>query len=232
MRLPRLIGASRAMDLEGLRADEIMVPRSQMFTVRANATVEDFKRLVVEAPHSKYPVYEGSVDHVTGYITLRDVFIDRLDLTTITSLIRPILFVPESSRAVDALHTLQLRGEELAIVVDEYGGTAGMLTREDLVEELFGKITRLGSNGPALHERPSGEAPPIIDGATTIRDFNRDFGLELDEDAEWSTIAGLCVGMAGRIPQKGDRIAIPEGQTFEVLEATPRRVRSVRMVVE
>jgi putative hemolysin len=133
-------------------------------------------------------------------------------------------------RAVDILHTLQTRGAELAIVVDEHGGTAGLVTRADLAEELFGEAT--GGEGTAaereIQTQPDGSV--IIAGSASVRDVNRELGLRLPEADEWSTIAGLCVGLTGRIPVKGERLHVENGPTIEILDASPRRVRAVRFL--
>jgi putative hemolysin len=221
--------ASRAMDLNELRAQDVMVPRNRILAIVKDATIEELRAFVVDVAHSRIPMFEGTIDQVVGYVSVRDAFASAGRHSTIWALRRPITFVPEAMRAVDILHALQTRGAELAIVVDEHGGTAGLVTREDLAEELFGEATRgEGAAGEReIQSQPDGSV--IVAGSASVRDVNRELGLRLPEADEWSTVAGLCVGLTGRIPTKGERFHVENGPTIEILDASPRRVRAVRL---
>lgn len=222
--------ASRAMDFNELRALDVMVPRNRILAISKDATIEELRHFVADVGHSRVPVFEGTFDHIAGYVSVRDAFVNAAGHSTISALSRPITFVPETMRAVDILHALQTRGAELAIVVDEHGGTAGLLTREDLAEELLGVAT--GDDG-AVGEaeiQTQLDGSVIVAGSASVREVNRRLGLRLPETDEWSTVAGLCVGLIGRIPAKGERLEVQNGPTIEVLDASPRRVRAVRLL--
>lgn len=222
--------ASRAMDLNELRAQDVMVPRNRIRSIAKEATTEELRRFVAHVAHSRIPIFEGTLDQIVGYVSVRDAFVNARSHSTIWELRRPITFVPESIRAVDILHALQTRGAELAIVVDEHGGTAGLVTREDLAEELFGEAIRgeKESTEREIQAQPDGSV--IIAGSASVRDVNRELGLRLPEADDWSTVAGLCVALAGRIPTKGERLRVEGGPTIEILDASPRRVRAVRVL--
>lgn len=218
--------ASRAMDLDELRAYEVMVPRNRILAIHKDATIEEFRSFVRDTMHARIPIFEGSVDRIVGYVTVRDAFTNPDNHTTLAGLSRAITFVPVSMRAINILRSLQAHGAELAIVVDEHGGTAGLLTREDLAEELFGEAS--GTTEVEGSQRQV-DGSYLIDGAATLRELNRAHELGLPETDDWSTVAGMCVGLLGRIPAKGEKIAIPGGPLLEVVDASPRRVRAVRV---
>ena len=137
-------------------------------------------------------------------------------------------FVPESARAVQVLRELQRRRTQLAVVVDEHGGVAGLLTLEDLVEELVGEIVGEREQPEALFQRePGGTA--LVRGDAPIRELNRALHLDLPEGEGYTTIAGLCIALAGSVPERGTRLETPDGTQLEVLEASPRVVRIVRL---
>jgi putative hemolysin len=222
--------ASRAMEFGDLRAVDVMVPRSRIHAVSEDASVDDLRRLVVGVAHSRIPIYAGAIDRITGYVSVRDAFTNLDGHTKIAALLRPITFVPESMRAVDILHTLQTRGAEISIVTDEHGGTAGLLTREDLAEELFGEATAAETvrREELIHREADGSH--VVVGSASVREVNRVLGLALPESDDWTTIAGLCVALAGHIPTKGTRVRVPAGPLIEILDASPRRVRAVRFL--
>jgi putative hemolysin len=177
------------------------------------------------------PVYEGTIDHIIGYVTAKDVLAMSLQgsLLILEDLIRPAYFVPESMPAVDLLHELQKRRMPIAIVVDELGSTAGIVTMEDLVEELVGEIFGEHDKAPEdmVVQEPGGSAR--IQAVMPIRDVNRALGLDLPEEDDFTTVAGLVLSLAGRIPPAGMVLRTEAGHQIEVVEATPRRVRVVRI---
>jgi putative hemolysin len=137
--------------------------------------------------------------------------------------------VPDSKPAIDLLREMRARRVMIAFVVDEQGGMEGIVTLEDLLEELVGEIfSEYEQHVPeSIRQEPGGTV--LVNGATPIRDVNRALDLNLPEEDEWNTIAGICLALAGRIPAIGDRITIPNNATLEVVDATPRRVRAVRI---
>lgn len=132
--------ASRAVDLNALRASHLLVPRGQMLVIAKEATLEGLKKVMASAPHSKVVVYEGSLDQVVGYVSVKDAFLSVDQVTHVRDILKPIIFVPEVMRAIDILQTFQTKRVELAIVVDEHGGTSGLITKEDLMDALMGEM--------------------------------------------------------------------------------------------
>ncbi len=150
-------------------------------------------------------------------------------LIVLEDVIRPPFFVPESKKAVELLNELRNRHVPFAIVVDEHGGMSGIVTMEDLIEELVGEIFSEHERVPGDSARPEPGGTVIVDGAASIRGVNRKLDLELPDDGSWSTLAGLVLALAKRMPRPGETFTLPDGVTLEVVEASPRRVRTVRV---
>jgi len=223
--------ASRALGFAALSVAEVMVPRTQVVALPRGARKEALRALLLEESHSRFPVYEGSIDHVVGYISMKDVLTVAWEekLFVLEDLIRPAYFVPGASKAVDLLADLRRRHLPLAVVVDEQGGLAGIVTLEDMLEELVGEIfSEHVKHVPELFHREADGSVTVL-GSVAIRDINRELAFRLPEEGDWTTIAGLCLALAGRIPQVGDKLSTPEGFTLEITDASPRRVRRVRI---
>lgn len=221
---------SRAFDLAGLTVADLMMPRNRVVALPRDASSQRLREIFLETGHSRMPVYERDLDHVIGYVLAKDVLatVFEKDLIVLDDIIRPPLFFPEMKSAVDALQVMQQKRTQLALVVDEQGGLVGLLTIEDVVEELVGEIL-------SEHEKPPEGPRREPDGAWVtpavlqIRDFNRATGIELPEGESWSTVGGLTTALAGTIPEKGIRVRTEEGVELEVVEASSRRVRLVRV---
>lgn len=221
--------ASRALAFRDLTAADVMVPRSRMVGLPRGASQEDLKRLLLEQGRTRMPVYDGTLDNVVGYVMAKDLaaMAWERELIVLEDLIRPVHFVPETARAVHVLRDLQRRRTQIAVVVDEHGGVAGLLTLEDLVEELVGDI--LGEREepvPLYQAEPDGSA--LVRGDAPIREVNRALDLDLPE-GDYTTVAGLCIALSGAVPERGARLATQDGTTIEVVEASPRVVRLVRL---
>jgi putative hemolysin len=230
--------ASRAIELSELVAADVMVPRAQMVALEKGASLEDVRAAVASSGHSRIVVYEGSSDNVVGYVSVRDAFTKgtsgaRATNGSVSEWTRAVTFIPETMRAIDVLNELQQKSSHLAIVVDEHGGTAGLLTREDLVEEVVGEMLseHVRARKRELRVAPDGTA--LVSGLASIRDVNRSLDLSLPEGTDdgdtWTTISGLCTSLLGRIPEAGAEIQV-EGARLYVVDASPRRVRTVRIV--
>jgi putative hemolysin len=223
--------ASRALTFAGLSAADVMVPRNRIVALRRDASEDDLRRVLLEEGYARVPVYERSLDDVVGYLVAREALalVWERGLIVLEDLIRPVHFVPETARAVQVLRDLQQRRGQVAIVVDEHGGVAGLITLEDLVEELVGEI--LGEAGeeeaPWVQREPGGSA--VVRGDAPVREVNRELSLDLPEREGYTTVSGLCIALAGGIPQRGARLATSDGTSLEVLDATPRVVARVRL---
>ena len=222
--------ASRAIDFGGLRASDVMVPRGRIVALPRSASEEELRRVLLEEGHARLPVYEKTLDEIAGYLVAREALalVWEKSLVVLDDLIRPVLFVPETARAAQVLRDLQARQSHIAIVVDEHGGVAGLVTLEDLVEELVGEILGEAEQAaPWVVREASGAA--LVRGDAPIREVNRELEIDLQEGRDYSTVAGLCIALAGGIPAQGARLAAHDGTVLEVVEASPRQVRRVRI---
>ena len=211
-------------------AREVMTPRTEMVALPADLTLEQAADQVAVAGRSRYPVYGESLDDILGVVHAKDILASLRSATggTLRGVLRPAMFVPGTREVEDVLADMKRQKIHLAIVLDEFGGTAGLVTMEDLLEEIVGPIYD-------EYDQPSGElrvappgAAPLISGATPLRDVNRVFGLELDEQ-DYTTIGGFLFGAIGRLPKGGDQVAV-KGAVFEIVEMEGRRVGKVRVV--
>jgi len=222
--------ASRALEFEGISVAEVMVPRNRVVALRRGAPTEEVQRVILEEGHSRMPVYDGLIDHIVGYVVARDVLALAWErgLVQLEDILRPPYVVGERTRALDLLREMQRRRVQMAVVTDEHGGLAGLVTIEDLVEELVGDIFSEDDVPDQILERePAGTA--IAQGWAPVRKVNRELELDLPVGADRTTIAGLCMSLAQAIPQAGERLTTEDGTVLEVIEASPRRVRRVRI---
>ena len=224
--------ASRALGFGGLTAGDVMVPRNHVVAIPKDATPDEVRRLLLEHGHTRMPVFEGDLDNIVGYVTARDVLalLWEKELLVLEDIVRPTLFVPESAPAVRVLQELQAKRVWCAVVVDEHGGASGLVTVEDLLEELVGELFSEYQVPEDLIRRHA-DGSVVVRGDVPIRDVNRALGLQLPEGETWSTVAGLCVSLTGAIPQVGAVLHSGEAR-LEVLEANPRLVRRVKITTD
>lgn len=222
--------ASRALELSELRAHHVVVPRNSVVAIGEEASLSELRELLVAHGHSRVPVFRRSIDEIVGYATVKDVLARPDDAAgePLTSVLRPAFFVPESKPAVDLLHEMRARRVPFAVVVDEQGGTSGIVTMEDLVEELVGEI--FSEHAPDVPEliRRQADGSAVVHGSAPVREVNRALELELPEERDFTTVAGLFFAHFGRIPAVGDRIEVA-GCDLEVVDASPRRFRKLRI---
>jgi CBS domain containing-hemolysin-like protein len=216
------------VEFSGKTVREAMKPRPQIFAVPIDTTVERFIEMLRAKHYSRVPVYEGTVHNIKGIVYTQDVLqvpdteahVRRLD----TLMRRDVYFVPESKLGSDLLREMQKQNIRMAIVVDEYGGVAGLVTIEDLVEEIVGEIRDDHDKPEIVRE---GERSFIVSGGMDVDRLDELFGTK-PEGKESATIAGLVSELAGRIPRKGE-VVEEDGLRFEVLESTDRKVERVRV---
>jgi putative hemolysin len=222
--------ASRALAFRDLTAADVMVPRSRIIALPRDASQEDLKRMLLEEGHARMPVYDGTLDNLVGYVMAKDLAAMAWErqLIVLDDLLRPVHFVPEAAKAVHVLRDLQRRRTQIAAVVDEHGGIAGLLTLEDLIEELVGDIFGETEQPEALwHHEPDGAA--LVRGEAPIREVNRALSLDLPEGEDYTTVAGLCIALAGAVPERGAHLRAEDGTEIEIVDASPRLVRLVRL---
>jgi len=218
------------VEFGGKTVREAMKPRPDMVAVPTNMTVEQLVELLRAKPFSRVPVYEGTIHNIKGIVVAQDVLqvadTEARTRTVDTLMRRDVYFVPESKLGSELLREMQKRNIKMAIVVDEYGGTAGLVTIEDLVEEIVGEIRDEHEKVDIVRE---GEHVYIVTGNTDVDRLDELFGVRV-EGKEAATVAGLVSELAGRIPQAGE-VVEEDGLRFEVLDSTERRVERVRITM-
>jgi putative hemolysin len=218
--------AARALGFGQLTVAELMVPRSEIAALPKEVSIDEMKAIILERGHTRLPVYEHSLDKIIGYVMSKDLFALtwQAPLIILTDILRPIPTVKDNMKATDVLRLLQRRKTQLAIVSDQHGATIGLVTAEDLVEELVGEIMSEHETEAVVRE-PDGSL--LVKGTVPVREINRDHGLELPE-GEWTTLAGLVMTLAGVIPKRG-KLFKTTGAMLEVVEATRQRITLVRI---
>ena len=211
---------------------EVMTPRPDMVAVPVNAPPRRALDLVIADGYSKLPVYEETVDNVIGVVHDRELLISlangTIASTSLRGLMRPVSHIPESKRISELLREMQRGKYSLAIVVDEYGGTAGIVTMEDLLEEIVGEIRDEHDEGEEEPIRKVGDDESIVEAGVNIEDLNAALGIELPHD-DFETIGGYTVGLFGRLPHEGEEVEAPDGVRLQVDRTRGRRILAVRV---
>lgn len=218
------------LELSQTRVRDVMIPRTEVVGIEADAPFEQVLHLVQQARHSRFPVYEGSLDSVVGIIHSKDIlnYVHRPEEFSIREVCRPPYFVPESQRIESLLQSFRKKRVHLAIVVDEYGGVEGIATLEDVVEEIVGEIQDEYDVEQVLIQE-IGPGRYLVDGSTSLRTINRRFGLELSEEHA-NTLAGFVLCLLGTIPEEGT-ICKADGIVFTVRKMVGQRVEEIEMAL-
>jgi len=208
---------------------EVMTPRPDIVAIRSDATIDQLRQIVVEQEYSRLPVYTDNLDNIVGLVIVKDLIQQPEQLpgsTTVSRIMRQASFVPETKRVLDVLREFQQKRVQLAIVVDEYGGTAGLVTVEDVVEELVGEIRDEYDieAEPIVRE---GDNKFVFSAKVAISDLIDRLGVEI-EDGEFETVGGYVLARVGRVPAVGERFTF-DGMEVEILEAERRRIHKVRL---
>jgi CBS domain containing-hemolysin-like protein len=238
---------SQARAFQDLRVEDVMQPRADIVAIDRSCSFAELTARFVEAEHSRMPVYRETLDEPVGVIHVKDVFkllarktrkpkpTDQV-LSGRHNLVRPVLYVPASMRASELLGQMRAKQTHMALVIDEFGGTDGLVTLEDLLETLVGEISDehddAAEDGPAPVVRDGDTW--VVDGRTPLEDLEAAIGggVDLappDLDEEIDTVAGLVNALAGRVPQRREVVDHPGGFAIEVISADPRRVKRVRV---
>jgi CBS domain containing-hemolysin-like protein len=233
---------SNVLKLRSVTAADIMVPRADIIAVEAATPVADALALVVKEGHSRLPVYRETLDDVAGLIHIKDLAILAADQITgengvrvsshiLTDLLRPVLFVSPAVRVLDLLLEMRLKRAHMAMVVDEYGGIDGLVTIEDVVEQIVGEIEDEHDADQTPELLPQTDGSLIADGRVALSDFEERVGdVFSDEEREANdTLGGLVASLAGRMPSRGELVKHSSGIEFEVTDSDPRLVRRLRI---
>jgi len=213
---------------------EVMTPRTDMICADANDPVSEGVAVVIREGYSKLPIFEENIDHIIGVVHDRELLgaVSRGELTIpLRTLMRPIKAIPENKKVDELLREMQAEKVSVAIVVDEYGGTAGLVTMEDLLEEIVGEI--MDEYDREEHDRPpditpAGDREYIVDARMNIDDVNEQLGLHLPTE-DFESIGGYTFGLFGRVPVPGEHVVIDGGVTLVVEKTAGRRLLSVRI---
>ncbi len=217
------------LEVTDLQVRDIMVPRAQMVCIRRDDPAATILPTVVESGHSRFPVMDADRDDIVGILLAKDLLRlsiadsrDRFDM-------RPAVFVPESKRLNVLLKDFRRNRNHMAIVVDEYGGVSGLVTIEDVIEQIVGEIDDEFDVEDDQNIRKEAENQYTVRGVTRIEEFNEYFGARLSEEEGFDTVAGLLMKQLGRLPRRGEAAQI-EGFEFRVSRADRRRIDSLRVV--
>jgi CBS domain containing-hemolysin-like protein len=206
---------------------EVMTPRPDIVSIRADATLAELRVLLREQTYSRIPVFKDSLDNILGFVFVKDLIqLAAAEERPIASLMRPAYFVPETKKVSELLKEFQRQQVQIAIVVDEYGGTAGLVTLEDLLEEIVGEI-RDEYDEESEPITDEGNGAYLFSGKVNIGEVGDRLGVEIEPEG-FETVGGFLLSHLGRVPAVGERFDI-DGLAIEVLEAERRRVNKVRM---
>ena len=218
------------------RVDDVMVPRADIVAIKENSPFDEMMDVFVDASTSRLPVYRDTLDEVIAMVHLKDAFRtftkskQNNKMPSVKSIQRPILFVPPSMKLIDLLTKMQKTHIHMALVVDEYGGTDGLLTIEDLVEQIVGDIEDEHDVAEAVLMRELADGNLHVDARLPIEDLEDLLGLDFltdDQDDDVDTIGGLVFTLAGHIPQENEVVEHENGIRFEIIEGDTRRIKYI-----
>ena len=220
-----------AIEFGDTRVGEVMTPRTEIVALPSNATVRQARDIIIESRHSRLPVYRDQIDNIEGIVYVRDLLpllsLGKSD-SPITPFIRPVYFVPETKPVAKQLQEMQKARTYMSIVIDEYGGVAGLVTVEDILEEIVGEIEDEDISGQELEEIvPAGGGTYEVLGSTEIGKIERLFDMEIEAD-DFTTIAGLVILEKGSLPQPGERLTL-RGLEVEVLDVDEKRIGRLKL---
>ena len=221
-----------ALTVGEMQARDVMIPRAQMVVIRAGATPEEVLPQIIHTGHSRYPVVGESTDDVLGILLAKDLlpFVLNPDANfDISALLRSAVIVPESKRLNVLLREFRQARNHMAIVIDEYGGVAGLVTIEDVLEEIVGEIEDETDTDEEIHIRKLTEDSYIEQALTPVEDFNEAFNVDFS-DEEFDTIGGLVLQAFGRLPTRNETIDF-DGFEFRVINSDQRKLNSLRVTV-
>lgn len=222
------------LELKGRTIHDVMVPRADVIAIEAGSKLSEVVDLITREGHSRLPVFRESLDDALGMIHIKDVLAwrGRDSAFALNDIVRKVLFVPPSMQVLELLLEMRATRCHMALVVDEYGGIDGLVTIEDLVEEIVGEIEDehdRQDDVPTLIDGPKGTL--IADARVTLEKLEARTGsiTEIEERENIDTLGGLVFALAGRVPLRGELISHPSGLEFEILDADPRRIKRLRL---
>ena len=215
-------------DFADIFVKEVMVPTPQMVTIGINMPIDQVKQIILEEKFTRYPIIGKDLNDIRGTLHAKDFFntLLKTDNIMIRKIIKPPLFAPETMKISFLLRDMQKRRVHMAIVIDEYGAVSGLVTLEDLIEEIIGEIRdEFDTESPVIHLK---DGSMIIDASINIRDLYDDYTVAIPESPEYETLGGFIVTTLQRIPQPGDEIQI-DSQRLKIIEMVGRRISKVKL---
>ncbi len=217
-----------ALDFSGVKARDVMTPRTELGAIDLFDSVKELKQLFIETGYSKIVVYQNSLDDIIGYVHSFDLF---KKPKSIKSIVIPIEFVPETMFINDVMNLLTKKKKSVAVVLDEYGGTSGIITMEDIIEELFGEIKDEHDLDEELIEKDLGNNTYIFSARLDVEYLNQTYKLNIPESDSYGTLGGFIVDFTKEIPQTGDEITIDAYQ-FSIQKAINKKIELVKMTIK
>jgi len=223
-----------SLEVMSMTAEDIMIPRADIIAIHHNSSFTETSEIIHKQMYTRYPIYRDSLDDIFGFIHVKDVVHHgQKETFNIKKMMHPVLFVPASTKALALLSQMRLRKLPLAVVVDEYGGVDGLVTAWDIIREVFGELQdpHIEEYTPQFHKSKDGSY--ILDARYDLDDFEENVEKILtkeERDEDLDTVGGLVLFLAGRVPNRNEVISHSSGYEFEILEANPRTVISIRVV--
>ena len=216
-----------ALEFSGVKARDIMTPRTELVAIDIYDSISKLRELFVSTGYSKILIYQNSLDDIIGYVHSFELF---KKPRSIKSILIPVEFVPETIFIKDGLSLLTKKRKSVAVVLDEYGGTAGIITVEDIIEELFGEIEDEHDSDEELTEKQLDEKTYLLSARLDVEYLNQEYKLNIPEDDSYGTLGGFIVNTSKEIPQKGDQIVI-DNFHFVIEEAKNKKIEVVKMTI-
>lgn len=216
-----------ALEFSGVKARDIMTPRTEIVAVELHLSIVQLRELFIETGYSKILVYQNSLDDILGYVHSVELF---KKPKNIKAIMIPVEFVPETIFVKDVLNILAKKRKSVAIILDEYGGTSGIVTVEDIIEELFGEIEDEHDKDEALIEKKIDDSTYLFSARLDVEYINEEYKLDIPENDSYGTLGGFIVNFSKEIPQKGDQIVI-ENYHFIIEEASNTKIELVKMTI-
>ncbi|MCO6510248.1 MAG: HlyC/CorC family transporter [Aridibacter famidurans] len=218
------------IEFSDTRVEEVMTPRTEIVALPIESTVREARDQIIEEKYSRLPVFRDNIDNIEGVIYVRDIlnaWAENKETQPIEPLLRPAYFVPETKSVSELLKSMQLNHVQISIVIDEYGGVAGLVTVEDILEEIVGEIEDEDSAEEVIEITEGEDGTFDVVGSTEIGKIERLFDMEIEDD-DFTTIAGLVTSEAGYVPKKGETLRF-RGLDLEILKADAKRIQLVRL---
>ncbi|MGM9774875.1 MAG: hemolysin family protein [Candidatus Egerieousia sp.] len=215
-----------AIDFSTTKIKECLIPRTEITAIDIEDSVNDLLKLFVDTGYSRIPVYEDTVDTIIGYVLSKDVLLKKAD--SIREFLRPIKYVDMDMDAQTLLEVMTKRKDNIVAVRDEYGGTEGIITLEDLIEEIFGNIDdELDTNN--FVEKKISDSEYVFSARLEVKELNKKYELDLPEDDSYETLAGLILNVSGSIPKEKESIEISDNTVITILKTSKRRIETVSL---